>query len=154
MAMHPWDRLRRTIPGERQFEPRGLVVQLYGRDKELRTPRVVLGEKFALAQPKTRNNTHVAEPRPNAPLLKRIVRYPYAMDGVRGTRKPMRDAVPWKDLERAPLPNLGEWLAQDRQAPSFPNPVIAGQGLRLIARKPLPTVAEWLSEPVPGDHVG
>lgn len=147
--MHPWDRLHRAVLGERLNEPRGLAKVLFARDRELKAPTTILG-KLAQStrgqQPKIKANTHVASPRPNAPLLKRIVRRPFRMDDPSGrTRIRLRDAVPWEDLARQDLPRPSEVLAASRFAITFGDPVREIQAMRDLDR-PRPSAAGWLGD--------
>ena len=144
--MHPWDRFHRKSPGEQLTEPRALELQLFKRDKELRPPRVALGSTAKPFVLKVRSSRNTAQPRPNAPLLKRLVRHPFQMFGVQGKRTVMRPPVPWSDLQRSRLASVFKLAQADRGQIIFGNPV------RGFDRRPRvrvrPTVEQWLESQV------
>jgi hypothetical protein len=146
--MHPWDRLHRPITGQRLAEPRALETGLWARDRELRQPMSSVGEKQFVPDRKTRNNTHVAEARPNAPLLKRIVRHPYPLDPQGRARQVFREAVPWGVLKRDPLQRVKQVLAESYIKAGLPNPIQALAGDRRIERdgirRPGAGAQDWL----------
>lgn len=83
----PTARLRRRFPGSRlPDETRGLD-RLFRREvpEERREP-VPARDRAALKMVVRRDTTRTASCRPNAPLLIRIVRYPFRLDAGRGTR--------------------------------------------------------------------
>jgi hypothetical protein len=140
--MHPWDRFHRKSPGQQLTEPRVLELQLFKRDKELRPPRVSPGSTAKPFVLKLRTSRNTAQPRPNAPLLKRLVRHPFQMFGVQGKRIAMRTAVPWKELRRERLASAFKTAQVERSPLMFGNPVRGfDRHPRIVA---IPTVQEWL----------
>lgn len=94
MATDPTLRLRRRTPGDRLApEERGLA-RLLARDEATARPDPVPPrDKQGVRSLVKRDTTHVASCRPNAPLLIRIVRYPFALTTSRGARQKYRDEV-------------------------------------------------------------
>ncbi|MES2639014.1 MAG: hypothetical protein V4850_06010 [Myxococcota bacterium] len=94
MATDPTLRLRRRLPGDRlATEERGLARLLARERPDTRPDPVPARDKQGARAPVQRDTTHVASCRPNAPLLIRIVRYPFALPTTRGTRQKYRDEV-------------------------------------------------------------
>lgn len=94
MATDPTLRLRRRQPGaDLASEERGLARLLAREKSDTRPDPVPPRDKVSSRVPVLRDTTHVASCRPNAPLLIRIVRYPFALPTVRGTRQKYRDEV-------------------------------------------------------------
>jgi hypothetical protein len=144
--MHSWVRPPHDAVGQRQSEPRRLERQLWARDRALREPRSVPGENTKLVERKIRKNAHLAEAKPNAPLLKRIVRHPYPLDPAgRGKRQQFREAVPWAMLQRDRR-SESVWAAalRERIFAEFPNRIVEAWGLRTIER-PRASVDAWLA---------
>lgn len=142
--MHPWDRLQRRVVGEQLWEPRALELALAARDRDAKPQRVACGEKAVLREATVRRNGHLARPAPNAPLLKRVARYPYALHTERPRKLELRSGVPWADLERDPLPSMRAWGVAEREGRSFANPVPLVMALRRHDR-PRITAEEWLT---------
>lgn len=153
--MHPWDRLHRAVLGERFHEPRGLAKALFARDREVQAHPTLLSamtESLKVREPKVRKAQNVAHPRPNAPLLKRIVRHPMQMDAVSGrVRVQLRAAVPWSDLDRENLPTPSKVLAECRIEATLGNPVIEIRRMRDLKR-PRPSAEGWLGDLAAGDR--
>lgn len=84
--MDPRHRLKRRHPGEGLARPGLIQARLWTRDKELRAPRSVVGDDLVTREIKVRASGRSVDPAPNAPLLKRIVRYPYRLHPERGIR--------------------------------------------------------------------
>lgn len=146
--MHPWDRLHRATLGERFNELRGLAKQLMERDVDAHQARTILAgviDKPLVPETTIKRASHLANPRPNAPLLKRVVRHPYAMEGTRGQRYLLRDAVPWAELQRDDVPSIRVVLAEARgeAGPKFPSPILVGWAARSLDR-PRATSEGWL----------
>lgn len=82
------------MPGDRlATEERGLARLLARELAETRPDPVPPRDKQGARALVTRETTHVASCRPNAPLLIRIVRYPYPLATSRGARQKYRDDV-------------------------------------------------------------
>lgn len=88
MASDPTLRLRRPLPGARlEHDARGME-RLFARETtEERPDPVPARDKAALKMVVRRDTSRVASCRPNAPLLIRIVRYPFRLETSRGARK-------------------------------------------------------------------
>lgn len=140
--MHPHDRLRRTYPGERLEQDRPIAERVFTRDQPLREVRSILPEQREQRVRSTRRPKRLADPAPNAPLLKRVVKNPYAEEVRRPVRvdsgRSAREAR--EQLEgRAPPMREGTEARGDR-------PV--GGPLKHLDLRPgraaLPTVDDWL----------
>jgi hypothetical protein len=142
--MHPWDRLHRRVTGQDLWEPSGLATDLWARDRELRQPREVPGEKVKSVDFKVKKATKTVEPRPNAPLLKRVVRHPYALGTERGKRSTLREAVPWKMLDREALPSVTTLTRELLEGASLPNPIEVYGSASRIETRPRPSAEAWL----------
>lgn len=146
--MHPWDRLHRATLGERFTELRGLAKRLMERDVEPQLARTILADvidKPLVPETTIKRASHLANPSPNAPLLKRVVRHPYALESTRGQRSLFRSAVPWSDLQRADVPSVRAVLAEARggAGPLFPSPILVGWAARSLDR-PRASSEGWL----------
>lgn len=140
--MHPWERLQRKSPGASVTEPRDLERRICARDQEPPPPRAVPGEKTVVREAKLRSNRIKADPRPNAPLLMRLVRWPFALHVAQGKRAEWRGAVPWELLERVLSQSPRVLLAPDREIVGF-RPMHDID--RRWTRQPRPSVDAWLS---------
>lgn len=78
-------RLERRIPGPVP-EDRGLAVRLRGREKPDRPEPELVGSTVRLTPPPTTRALRTAKVEPNAPLLMRLVREPYALAVTKGRR--------------------------------------------------------------------
>ena len=140
--MDPRVRLDRRVPGQGLAEPPAIVARLWRREDEAKPERVLAGDKLVVRETTIRNNKNLANPRPNAPLLKRIVRYPYRQDNGR----PRREQVYEPTVAREPIrsDSFEELVATELRYPiALGNPVrILGHA---IERRVLPTVDEWLA---------
>ncbi len=107
--MDPARRLQRRFPGERiAREGRG-IERLFAREApDPRPAPVPSRDRTARAALTRRDTAQVAACRPNAPLLIRIVRYPFALSTTRGERRKYREDPP--RLERL------DWSAQVKEA--------------------------------------
>lgn len=89
MRYDPRDRLRRPFPGERFLREDPSITAVFERaeEKEVRDliPRRDL--KTGREQTKTRSTRKLATAGPNAPSLIRLVRYPFRLQTVRGSKK-------------------------------------------------------------------
>lgn len=141
--MHAWDRLHRKFPGQDIGALGVLGERLVTRDREPPPTRTCAGESFNAIVLTVRKNGKVANPKPNAPLLIRIVRYPFGLPTVRGRRTKTREAVPWADLQRARWVSAMVSLRSDRAPVAFPNPV--KEYARSLERRLRPSAAAWLA---------
>ena len=143
--MHPHDRLKREILGERAVRDRSVVVALAKRDKPLANTRSVPGESMKLRTCEITYRRVWLEPGPNAPLLKRIVKYPYALEEV---GRSIRVAVP-KGLsareKRESLPKPMQMAAAFRGVRRTGGP-LKGNSLRPKPLPKVPSIEAWLTE--------
>lgn len=87
MRHDPRDRLRRRLPGDSVDPEAHVDARLFAREEaEDRPDPVPARDKKELLTFTLRRTTHVADPRPNAPLLIRIVRHPYGLSPNRPQR--------------------------------------------------------------------
>jgi len=95
MAWDPTRRLRRPSPGARLATEERSLARLFAREEvEERREAVPPRDKAGARVLSLRETGRVASCRPNAPLLIRIVRYPFALTTARGVRQKYReDAV-------------------------------------------------------------
>ncbi|MDP2312174.1 MAG: hypothetical protein Q8P41_04660 [Pseudomonadota bacterium] len=94
MAMDPTRRLRRRVPGDDLAPDERGLARLLARDApDTRRDPVPPRDKAGVRVPTQRDTTRVASCRPNAPLLIRIVRYPFALATTRGSRQKYRGEV-------------------------------------------------------------
>lgn len=78
MSFDPRDRLKRPFPGDAVDPDRYVDERLFAREQvEIRKDPVPPRDKKELTALTLRKTARVADPRPNAPLLIRIVRNPY-----------------------------------------------------------------------------
>lgn len=142
--MDPRDRLKRRYPGEGLAELRPGMARLGDRDKPLREVRVARETTVRTRKGTERRMQNLGKPWPNAPLLKRLVRYPYRQHTTDGRRQTIHEPVPWdaarleeRDPVSSALRGLREALRGGsplRQEPT-PRP----------AMPPVPTLDAWLS---------
>lgn len=98
------DRLDRATLGATIGPSVALQERLFVRDRAFKPPRSALGDVVTGHTDATRPNRNVADTQPNAPLLKRLVLYPYVQDCAR----PIRDrgvdrSVPWELIAHVPV---------------------------------------------------
>ncbi|MFZ5475687.1 MAG: hypothetical protein ACOZNI_02830 [Myxococcota bacterium] len=83
----PRDRLARRLPGDRLAREGREIGRLFAREEPPDVPDPVPArDQKQLLQLTLRKTGRVADPHPNAPLLIRIVRYPFRLDGARPGR--------------------------------------------------------------------
>jgi hypothetical protein len=105
MRFDPTRRLDRRLPGGGLIDEELALERLFKREvADARPDPVPARDKASLRMVVRRNTTHVATCQPNAPLLIRIVRYPYRLDPARGSRKKYLDE--WEKLTRV------DWSAE------------------------------------------
>jgi hypothetical protein len=112
--MHPYDRLQRAIVGESLAEVRPLVALLVGRDRVRPAREPKSGAVVKLRETQVRAIRRTANPAPNAPLLKRMMRSRYSEPTGRGRREGYREAVPWELARRERLVSPRSRLAGAR----------------------------------------
>lgn len=84
---HPCDRLTRPIPGEGIGTESAGTARRWERDRPAERPSPIPARDQApLRSVSVKMTTRVGSPSPNAPLLIRLVRHPYALDLGRGKR--------------------------------------------------------------------
>ncbi len=141
--MDPRYRLQRRHPGEGLARPHATSVRVLERDRPLRAPRATLGEDFEGRTGKVRLTWRTADPAPNAPLLKRLVRYPYRQEIQRGRRVTLLEGP------NRPQKSVDSFASGVREARAwrvrvaFANPLRAEQPPR-VERRERPSVEEWL----------
>lgn len=114
------------------------------RDKELRTFQGVYRGLVSL-EPKTeRSPSQMVDPSPNAPLLIRVVRYPYAETVARGRRRRYRDAAREMTVRNTPRPHPVADVRAARDEPPLGNPVKA-LSIHPEPLAPPPSVDAWLA---------
>ena len=142
--MDPRFRLHRKFPGEGLADLRPISARLAKRDKPLREPMPQRESAVVVRVGKTRRPSKMGKTSPNAPLLKRLVRYPYRQHTTDGRRRSCQEPIPWDLLgveERKPVSDA---LVELRAS------LLGGSPLRNEPR-PRPevrsraSVAEWLS---------
>lgn len=137
-------RLRRDYPGERLLTERALAGRLHGRDRELRIFEGLVAADTGKARGDTRRTRRTADPSPNAPLLIRIVRYPYRQETHRGRRR---------TVFQAGMPRRQH--AEQREAPMrsamvFRGDAVYGNPIKALdihpsPLPPPPSVDSWLA---------
>lgn len=143
--MDPRDRLRRRYPGEGLSELSPELSRLRDRDKPLREYKVARETEVKVREGKVRRISKTGQTSPNAPLLKRLVRYPYRQHTVSGRRVAVAEPIPWDALGVEQRPRLAEALADLQSASEWGNPLRLHPAPRAeVPRRP--TVAEWLGE--------
>lgn len=141
--MHPWERLQRRFPGEGLGEPSALGAVLLEREAEPTPSATRAGETVKLSENKVRPLKNLAKTSPNAPLLKRLVRYPFKLSGTQGKRSSWRTALQADERRREPRLSPTMIVRSER------DPLIVGNPVRTLshhpAREALPTVDAWLA---------
>lgn len=141
--MHPWERLQRRFPGEGLGDPSVLGVALFEREAEPTPSALRAGDIVKLPETKVRPVKLVVKTSPNAPLLKRLVRYPFKLSGTQGKRSAWRTVLQADERRRAPRMAPAMIVRAER------DPLIVGNPLRTLERRPgrapIPTVDAWLS---------
>lgn len=105
MRYDPTRRLDRRLPGGGLIDEEQALGRLFQRETaDVRPDPVPARDQASVKMVVRRNTTRVASCQPNAPLLIRIVRYPFRLDPVRGARKKYLDE--WEKLARV------DWSAE------------------------------------------
>ncbi len=138
------DRLDRHVPGTRQTAIRALEEQLFERDRELRAPRKQIGEDFKPTSGETRPNRRTADPHPNAPLLKRLVLYPYVQECAPPKRDKTHDrSIPWDLVKRVATPSTWQQYLEAKPQPIIGNP-LRNVPIPVHGNRPRPSASDWL----------
>lgn len=141
--MDPRWRLERTFPGEGLAAPSNVAVRVAERDRPLKEPRKELGQLVSVPERSTRRIENVVQASPNAPLLKRLVRYPYALHAVQPRRSTVAEPIPWDALAREPREAVSAVMASVRGERIQGNPLRAVP-TRVPRLLPIPTADAWL----------
>lgn len=144
--MDPRVRLDRRYPGQGLAEPPAIAARLWLRDREARAVRILPGDKLQVrGEVKLKRPGRMASPSPNAPLLKRIVRYPYREHVARGRRLQV-----FQPIERTRLDTTIESAVKIVR--DLRDPIALGNPLRVIDRSRVsrdacvvPSVDQWLA---------
>ena len=114
------------------------------RDRPLKADRKTLGGLVVIPVATVRVTRLSVDAGPNAPLLKRIVRYPYALHGTSPKRI---DLVPRVETPKRGVevrPSVAMLLAPDRAPAANGNPLRTFP-TRVVLRDRAPSVAEWIA---------
>ena len=141
--MHPHDRLKREGLGEQLGVLRPVVEQAWRRDKPVSAPRVVPGESMKLRTAKVKFRRVHVDAGPNAPLLKRVVKYPYRYDELARPRRTKFEIGLSSRMKREAFPRPIQILE------TYRGPRVVGNPLRNYSFRadPLqrpPSVQRWL----------
>lgn len=140
---HRHARSTRDYPGERMQKERAIPVRLGARDKALRVFTGVFQGTERPARGATRAPRRLPEAAPNAPLLIRIVRYPYEQEVHRG-RRIKHD---WHDRVHRQAHEVSEppmRLAAEAKGDVIRGNPLRSLGLHLEPLPALPSVEDWL----------
>jgi hypothetical protein len=142
--MHPHDRLKRELVGDRMKRTREVVERLLGRDVALRKEREMLGQSVKTRSLQVRFRRVWLTAGPNAPLLKRVVKYPYPMHVDRRMARTKfqlgLDNLP----SRVPLERAMK-VGQDSRGRLIQGNPFKGLDVRPMVRTRPPSVNEWLT---------
>ena len=105
---------------------------------------MVVGEDLVTRNGDTRDTQQVIDAGPNAPLLKRLILFPYGLETEPGQRSHVRDIRPWGSLEREATPNAGAEAREARGSITEGNPLKQLAIFRKEKRSRL-SVDAWLS---------
>lgn len=113
------------------------------RDRPLKNPRSVAGEKLSSRSCEITYKRVWLDPGPNAPLLKRIVKYPYAMDDIGRPRRTVLYTGLGARQKRSPVPRPIAWVRE------FVGDRVMGNPLKRNSLRPkpldkVPSVEAWL----------
>ena len=118
-------RLERGVPGARLDRLSALGDRLQQRQVKFTftTDRVMIGENFVTREDPEITPAKTIDASPNAPLLIRLVRYPFSLEAVRSQRSPGREArQSWGRIVE-PRPNAVAWMRELRGAIFRGNPM-------------------------------
>lgn len=124
-------------------EPRPVEMHLWARDRETHPERSTVGETVRLEEVRVRSVRRKADPRPNAPLLKRLVRYPYRLD----TGRPRRETLvePYSAVRPRVEPSLrAARVAQEARGRMGNGNPLRACPTKVRRREGLPSIEDWL----------
>lgn len=141
--MHPHDRLKREVLGSNLGQTRASVQHVLHRDRPLKASRSVAGETISSRSCEITYRRVWLDPGPNAPLLKRIVKYPYALEEIGRPRRSVLYSGPSAREQRMPVPHPIELVRE------FVGERILGNPLKRNSLRPeplgkVPSVEAWL----------
>jgi hypothetical protein len=142
--MDPRDRLKRKYPGEGLADPRPEMARLGARDKPLRDAPAIRESKVRVREGKPRRIQNLGKPWPNAPLLKRLVRYPYRQHTASGRRTKIADPIPWDACRLETREPVSTALIELRAALKGGNPLRTEPAPR-AGMPVIPSVDDWLT---------
>ena len=143
--MDPRDRLKRKYPGEGLSDPRPEMARLGARDKPLREATVIRESSVRVREGKPRRNQHLGKPWPNAPLLKRLVRYPYRQHTASGRRLKVVEPIPWDACRLEGREPVSSALVGLREELKGGSPLRADPAPK-PAMPTIPSVDDWLAK--------
>jgi hypothetical protein len=143
--VHPWDRLHRRGIGDTLGKSGSVEVRLLLRWRDPWMPRTVLGAVRAGFDFRARAVGKKADAGPNAPLLKRVVRWPFRLEVARGRREVLRGEIPWAALEREALPRYVPMTYRLRSPAGASETLREVSALRL-GRSDQALVHQWLRD--------
>jgi len=141
--MDPRHRLHRRYPGQGLCEPRPIELHLWARDRTTQPERTAVGETVHLQEVRVRSVRRKANPRPNAPLLKRLVRYPYRLHTGRPHRRQLVEPFLSARL-RVESSMPAARIAQEARGRMVMGNPLRAYPTRLYRRAGLPSVDDWL----------
>ena len=142
--MDPRTRLERRHPGEGKGELRPVEQRLLGRSRPQKEERVIPGSSLRKRDAKVRKVRRTANPRPNAPLLKRIVRYPYRLETTSGRRFQLFEpAISERQRVESSAPAMR--LAREACGRVTTGNPLRTYPTRVPRQRTLPSVNDWLA---------
>ena len=135
----PMARFERGYTGENVIRSLGVAERLLMRKNREQATSIELPERTDVHWDLRRKSKRTVNAGPNAPLLIRLVRYPYVMTGTSMTHSPLfrRDSLP----ERAPFGEVARRNADAWAKPSVNQPARGRIRLESPVR---PSVSSWL----------
>lgn len=138
------DRLRRTFPGERIQQDTGLTVRVFARNSEKAVLVRSYKPKVRLVERTVRVSKLQVQVEPNAPLLARIVKNPYAETTASPRRIVLFEAA---DLSSPRVPKTPRLVDESRAARGS---VTQGNPVKSLDFHPVPlpappSIDEWLA---------
>ena len=141
--MHPHDRLKREVIGSNLGQIRASVRHMLHRDRPLKVPRSIAGETVSSRSCEITYRRVWLDPGPNAPLLKRIVKYPYALEEIGRPRRSVLYSGLNAREQRTPVPHpiamVHEFVGERIQG----NP-LKRNSLRPKPLDKVPSIESWL----------